>query len=337
MIRVAIDAMGGDFAPAAPVAGTALALQGGAADFHVQLVGPTRVIEDELAQQKIADRSRIEIVEAPDVIGMGEKPLQAVRSKRNSSIVVGLSLQKEGRSDAFISAGNTGAVMAASTLILKLYPGFERPAIGTPLPTVQKDRPVLMLDAGANVDCAAEELVGFAHLGLIYVRDAWGRPDPAVALLNIGEEEEKGNAAAKEAHRLLKASSIKFIGNVEGRDIVMAKGPNGEFDVLVADGFTGNVLLKFYESIRSLIKGLAEREVGPEFMQSEGVRKIFKSLDYAIYGGAPLLGVKGVSIISHGTSSPAAIASAIRVAVETARHHFVQHMNSEFASGQAAS
>lgn len=337
MIRVAIDAMGGDFAPAAPVAGTALALADDSGDFHVQLVGQVEAIEAELVKQNITDRSRIEIIDAPEVVGMGEKPLQAVRTKRKSSIVVGLTLQKEGRSDAFISAGNTGAVMAASTLILKLYPGFERPAIGTPLPTVQKDRPVLMLDAGANVDCAAEELVGFARLGSIYVRDAWGRPDPAVALLNIGEEAEKGNAAAKEAHRQLAASGLKFIGNAEGRDIVMAKGPNGEFDVVVVDGFTGNVLLKFYESIRYLIRALADREIGAEFMQSEGVKKVFKSLDYAIYGGAPLLGVQGVSIISHGSSSPAAFRSAIHVAVETARHHFVQHMNSQFAAGSAAS
>ena len=337
MIRVAIDAMGGDHAPAAPVAGTALALAEDAADFHVQLVGQAAAIEAELVKQHIVDRSRIELVDAPEVIGMGEKPLQAVRSKRRSSIAVGLGLQKQGRSDAFISAGNTGAVMAASTLVLKLYPGFERPAIGTPFPTVRKDMPVLVLDAGANVDCAAEELVGFAHLGQIYARDAWGRADPVVALLNIGEEEEKGNAAVKEAHRLLAASGLKFIGNVEGRDLVTARCDRGAFDVVVCDGFVGNVLLKFYESIRHLIRGLAEREVGAEFMQSDSVRRVFKGLDYAVYGGAPLLGVIGVSIISHGSSSPAAFRSAIRVAVEAARHHYIQHMNTEFAAGSVPS
>jgi len=337
MIRVAIDAMGGDFAPAAPVAGTALALADGAHDFHVQLVGPTDAIESELAKQGIADRSRIEIVEAPEVIGMGEKPLQAVRGKRKSSIALGLGIQKEGKSDAFISAGNTGAVMAASTLILKLYPGFERPAIGTPFPTVNHDLPVLVLDAGANVDCAPEELVGFAHLGQVYARDAWGRPDPVVALLNIGEEEEKGNAAAKEAHRMLAQCGLKFIGNVEGRDIVMGRCERGPFDVVVCDGFVGNVLLKFYESVARLVLHLAERELGTEFVQSDGVRHLFKHLDYAAYGGAPLLGVQGVSIISHGRSSPAAFRAAVRVAVEAARRHYVQHMDTEFAAGGVTS
>ncbi len=335
MIRVAIDAMGGDFAPGAPVAGAALALAAGG-DFHVQLVGPTQVVETELAKQNIADRSRIEIVEAPDVIGMGEKPLQAVRAKKRNSISVGLMLQKERKSDAFISAGNTGACMAASTLILKLYPGFERPAIGTPFPTVDADHPILLLDAGANVDCAAEELVGFAHLGQIYARDGWGRPEPVIALLNIGEEEEKGSAAVKEAHRLLAASGLKFIGNVEGRDLVMGRCDRGPFDVVVCDGFVGNVILKFYESVARLVLQLAEKELGSEFVQGEGVKRIFKRLDYAHYGGAPLLGVQGVSIISHGRSSPAAFKAAVQVAVDVARRHYVQHMDSEFAAGAAS-
>ena len=205
-----------------------------------------------------------------------------------------------------------------------------------PLTDELKDRPVLVLDAGANVDCAAEELVGFAHLGQIYARDAWGRPDPVVALLNIGEEEEKGNAAAKEAHRLLATSGLRFIGNIEGRDVVMARCDRGPFDVVVCDGFVGNVLLKFYESIQHLIRGIAEREVGTEFMTLDSVRKVFMGLDYAVYGGAPLLGVQGVSIIAHGASSPQAFRSAVRVAVEAARHHFIQHLNSEFAAGSAA-
>lgn len=337
MIRVAVDAMGGDFAPAAPVAGAALALADGDADFHVQLVGQADAITAELAKQRIAATDRLEIIDAPEVIGMGEKPLQAVRTKRNSSIAIGLSLQKAGKSDAFISAGNTGAVMAASTLLLRLYPGFERPAIGAPLPTVHRDRPVLLLDAGANVDCAAQELVGFAHLGQIYARDAWNRPDPVVALLNIGEEDEKGNAATKEAFRLLANSNLKFIGNVEGRDIVMARCDRGPFDVVVCDGFVGNVLLKFYESFQQLIGEIAKHEVGHEFMHSDAVRKIFRGLDYAVYGGAPLLGVQGVSIIAHGSSSPAAFRSAVRVAVASARHHIVQHMTSEFAHGGVAS
>jgi len=201
VIRIALDAMGGDFAPAAPVTGAAAALAEVADDVVIQLVGQRDAIERELSEQH-RDHERIEIVEAPEVIGMAEKPMRALRAKRRSSIQVGLELQREGLSDAFISAGNTGAVMAASTLILRLYPGFERPAIGTPFPTA--DHLVLVMDVGANVDCSPQELVGFAHLGVVYARDAMGRANPAVGLLNIGEEAEKGNAASKEAYRLLK-------------------------------------------------------------------------------------------------------------------------------------
>jgi phosphate acyltransferase len=194
VIRIAVDAMGGDHAPSVPVAGAVLALGELPAGIVLQLVGQPRLIEREL-ERHAADHERVEVVEATDVIAMGEKPLQAIRSKRNSSIVLGIGLQKAGRSDAFISAGNTGAVMAAATLTLGLFPGFERPAIGTPFPTSRQT--VLVLDAGANVDCSPAELVGFARLGLLYARDVMGRPDPALGLLNIGEEEEKGNAVAK--------------------------------------------------------------------------------------------------------------------------------------------
>ena len=334
MIRVAIDAMGGDHAPAAPVAGAALALAEVGDDVVVQLVGRSAAIEAELASQGVA-RTRIEVVEAPETVGMGDKPLQAVRTKRQSSIAVGLTLQRDGRSDAFISAGNTGAVMAASTLILRLYPGFERPAIGIPFPTVGK--PVLVLDGGANVDCSPQELVGFAHLGVLYARDVMDRSEPAVGLLNIGEEAEKGNAATKEAHRLLAASGLSFVGNIEGRDIVMGSCDRGPFDVVVCDGFVGNVLLKFYESTGKLFHRLVDRELGAELAHGAAMQRIWRVLDYAEYGGAPLLGVRGVSIICHGRSSPEAQRAAVKVAIEAARHHLVQHMTSEFLPGGAAS
>lgn len=334
MIRVAIDAMGGDHAPAAPVAGAALALAEVGDDVVVQLVGRSAAIEAELASQGVA-RTRIEVVEAPETVGMGDKPLQAVRTKRQSSIAVGLTLQRDGRSDAFISAGNTGAVMAASTLILRLYPGFERPAIGIPFPTVGK--PVLVLDGGANVDCSPQELVGFAHLGVLYARDVMDRSEPAVGLLNIGEEEEKGNAATKEAHRLLAASGLDFVGNIEGRDIVLGSCDRGPFDVVVCDGFVGNVLLKFYESTGKLFHRLVDRELGAELAHGAAMQRIWRVLDYAEYGGAPLLGVRGVSIICHGRSSPEAQRAAVKVAIEAARHHLVQHMTSEFLPGGAAS
>jgi len=331
VIRIAIDAMGGDHAPAAPVAGAALALAEVAGDYLIQLVGQSAAIEAELARRP-GGRSRIQVVEAPEVVGMGEKPLQAVRSKKQSSIAVGLGLQKTGQSEAFISAGNTGAVMAAATLILRLYPGFERPAIGTPFPTA--DKPVLVLDAGANVDCSAHELAGFAHLGVHYARDVMGRENPAVGLLNIGEEEEKGNAAAKEAHRLLASdSALAFVGNVEGRDILVGRCERGPFDVVVCDGFVGNVLLKFYESVGKLVNGLVERELPAEVVRGDGLRRIWQHLDYAQYGGAPLLGVQGVCIIGHGRSTPNAFKAAVRVAVEAASHHLVQHMQSEFQPG----
>ena len=334
MIRVAIDAMGGDHAPAAPVAGAALALAEVGDDVVVQLVGRTAAIEAELASQGVK-HTRIEVVEAPETIGMGEKPLQAVRSKRQSSIAVGLGLQKEGGSDAFISAGNTGAVMAASTLILRLYPGFERPAIGAPFPTA--GRTVLVLDGGANVDCSPQELVGFAHLGVLYARDVMDRPEPGVGLLNIGEEAEKGNAATKEAHRLLAASGLKFLGNVEGRDILMGSCDRGPFDVVVCDGFVGNVLLKFYESMGKLFHRLVDRELGAKLAHGEAMQRIWRVLDYAEYGGAPLLGVRGVSIVCHGRSSPEALRAAVGVAIEAARHHLVQHMSSEFLPGGVTS
>jgi len=328
VIRVAIDAMGGDHAPAAPVAGAALARAKPGNDLVIQLVGQTAVIEAELARQGVS-RDRIEIVEAPEVIGMAEKPVEAVRSKRNSSIALGLGLQKAGHSDAFISAGNTGAVMAAATLILRLYPGFNRPAIGAPFPTA--DHPVLLLDAGANVDCTPQEIVGFAHLGTHYSRDVLGRPSPVVGLLSIGEEPEKGNAAVKEAHKLLSADpALRFCGNVEGSDILMGHSEHGVVDVIVSDGFTGNVLLKFYESVGRLLRTLAAKELPPEVQQSEGMLRIAHFLDYARFGGAPLLGVRGVCIIAHGRSSPEALANAIRVGADAARHHLVQHMTSEF-------
>jgi len=334
VIRVAIDAMGGDHAPAVPVAGAALALGELPPDVVLQLVGQPRAVERELERHAV-DRTHLEVVEAPDVIGMAEKPLQAIRSKRQSSINIGIGLQKTGGSDAFISAGNTGAVMAASTLVLGLYAGFARPAIGTPFPTSRQS--VLVLDAGANVDCTAREIVGFAQLGLLYARDVLGRANPAVGLLNIGEEEEKGNAATKEAHRLLRESGLPFIGNIEGRHVLLGRSEQGDFDVVVCDGFVGNVLLKFYESVARLFHGLVERELGADAASSEAMGRIFRALDYAEYGGAPLLGVQGISIICHGRSTPNAIRHAIRLAVEASEHQLVQHMAREFSHNRAAS
>lgn len=331
MIRIALDAMGGDNAPRAEVEGVAQALQDLPPEFRVQFVGRTADIEAVLAATPGLDRARIDVIEAPEVVGMGEKPLAAVRGKPRSSIAVGLGLQKKGKSDAFISAGNTGAVMAASTLLLRLHAGVQRAAIGALFPTASQ--PVLVLDAGANVDCDAREIVGFAHLGSVYARDVLGRPRPAVGLLNIGEEDEKGNAVVKEAHQLLKQTpGIRYIGNVEGRDIPAGECRGEVLDVIVCDGFVGNVVLKFYESAARVFVSLMKREA-PDVLQRPEMGNVFKVLDYSTYGGAPLLGVQGVAIICHGSSPARAIRNAIRVAVQAVRSHLSQDIGAEFAQG----
>src|SRR5688572_22122838 len=252
--------MGGDHAPHATIAGALLALAELAPAHTIQLVGRTEDIERELSSQLANDagpRKRLTIVDAPQVVEMSDKPAAVLRGKANSSIAVGLKLQASGESDAFVSAGNTGAQMAASTLILKLHEGLTRPAIGTVFPTV--NHPVVVLDSGANVDCTAEELVQFARLGATYAEDILGRKNPSVGLLSIGEEAEKGNAAVKEAHQALLESDLNFQGNVEGRDILTGATDRGPIDVVVCDGFVGNVLLKFYESVPPMILALLAR------------------------------------------------------------------------------
>jgi phosphate acyltransferase len=334
VIRVAVDAMGGDTAPQAEIAGALQALATLQDQFIVQLVGRPEVINAELAKYPDANRSRLEIREAAEVIGMAEKPLAAVRSKRKSSIVVGLGLQKAGESDAFVSAGNTGALLAASTLLLGLHDGVERATVATLFPTA--NQPVLVLDGGANVDCSPRELVGFAYLGSVYMRDVLRRPSPTVGLLNVGEEEEKGNAISREAHALLRRSPrLHYIGNIEGRDIVAGHHKFGVVDVVVCDGFVGNIILKFYESVAHLFVNLVKERV-PDMLGRPEIKEVFRILDYSEYGGAPLLGVKGVSIICHGASTPNAIKNAIRVAVQSVQVDLSRHIGAEFAQREAA-
>jgi len=328
VIRIALDAMGGDFAPDVPVQGALAAADELPPSSEILLVGRQAEIEAALTKHG-SKPDRFRIIDAPEVVGMGEKPLVAVRGKPKSSIGVGLGLQKRGEADAFISAGNTGAVMAASTILLGLHSGVERPAIGMLFPTGAE--PVLVLDGGANVDCSPRELQGFAYIGAVYARDVLGRSNPTVGLLNIGEEEEKGSAAVKEAHALLKHTThFTFIGNVEGRDIL-----GGTSDVVVCDGFVGNVVLKFYESVARLVHGLLDREVGRDVLDSHAMQRVFRLLDYSEYGGAPLLGIRGVSIICHGSSPPRAIKNAIRVAIQSVQSHLSQHIGAEFAGGEA--
>jgi phosphate acyltransferase len=329
LARIALDAMGGDFAPLATVAGALLALAELDPAHTIQLVGNTAVVEAQLRtlldgelSSHAAQRNRLTIVEAPDVIEMTDKPSAAVRGKPNSSMAVGLRLQAEGQSDAFVSAGNTGAQMAASMVLLRLHAGLNRPAIVTLFPSARN--PVAVLDSGANVDCSAEELVQFARLGATYAECVLGRINPAVGLLSIGEEPEKGNAATKEAHQLLQSSDLNFIGNVEGRDLPAGGTDRHAVDVVVCDGFVGNVVLKFYEAVAPLMIGTL-REAG---VSAEQLEESLKHLDYSEYGGAPLLGVKGVSIISHGKSSPRAIKNALKVAAQAV----VSGMNDQIGS-----
>lgn len=317
MARIAVDAMGGDFAPRAPIAGALQALSALAPEHHIELVGQTAVIEaelDALLRGEFASvahvRERLTIVEAPDVIAMTDKPSVALRGKTNSSMVQGIKRVADGHAHGFVSAGNTGAQMAASLVLLKLHAGLTRPAIGTIFPT--KGQPVLVLDVGANVDCAAEELVQFARIGTVYAHALLGRENPAVGLLSIGEEAEKGNLAVKDAHQRLRGAGLNFLGNVEGRDIPQGACDRGPIDVVVCDGFTGNILLKFMESIGPMLIGLVSQVAGLDAREIAGS---LKQLDVDEYGGAPLLGVRGVSIISHGKSSPRAIMNAINVAL----------------------
>ena len=315
MARIALDAMGGDFAPQATVAGALLALAELDPAHSIQLVGRSAVIEAELQSLMAGElaalaihRHRISIVEAPDVIEMSDKPSAAVRGKPNSSMAVGLRLQTEGMSDAFVSAGNTGAQMAASMVLLRLHAGLNRPAIATLFPTLRN--PIVVLDSGANVDCSAEELVQFARLGATYAQCMLGRTNPSVGLLSIGEEPEKGNLVTKEAHLLLRGSDLNFVGNVEGRDLPAGAIDDRDLDVVVCDGFVGNVLLKFYEAIAPMMIETL-RNAGVDGAQLEAG---LKHLDYSEHGGAPLLGVKGVSIIAHGKSSPRALKNALKAA-----------------------
>lgn len=339
LTRIALDAMGGDRAPQAPLAGALLALETLDGADAIQLVGRPEMIEPALKAlldgeysrfRSIA--SRMQIVPATEVVEMSDKPAAAIRGKPDSSMAVGLKLQAAGGSDAFVSAGNTGAQMAASTVILKLHTGLTRPAIATMFPTAH--RPVVVLDAGANVDCSPEELLQFARLGCVYAEDILGRTTPAIGLLSVGEEPEKGSLAVKAAHRLLRESNLNFIGNVEGRDVAMGRREAAPIDVVVCDGFVGNVLLKFFEGIAPTLIGLAAKHADRD---PDELFASLKELDYAEVGGAPLLGVRGVSIISHGRSSPRAIKNAVLVAKRAVTSNMNAHIGRRLEEAASAS
>lgn len=316
-MRIALDAMGTDSAPAPEIEGAIMALRE-AEGVEIVLVGDEATIRGELERHDDVPDTLL-VRHAPDRVTAADPPASVIRRKPDSSIVVGLCMQADGEADAFVSAGSTGAVMASSLFTLKPLPGVERPPVGTLLPTA-KDL-CLLLDAGANMGCKPQHLVQFAHLGSVYAKDTMGRESPRVGLLNIGEEPGKGNELTIETYELLSTEKgIDFIGNIEGRDIV-----SGDCDVIVCDGFVGNVLLKFYESVAGYIVTLLRKEL--EALE-EGVvdlEHVFRVLDYAEYGGAPLLGLGGVSIICHGESSPKAIRNALAVAARAVRADLVKH------------
>jgi glycerol-3-phosphate acyltransferase PlsX len=309
---IAVDVVGGDHIPDSPVGGALLALESNPS-LQVLLVGPEAMTKSAL-DGKVYDASRVHIIDAPEIVGMDESPSKAIKSKPNSSIAVGLSLHKQGKCDAFVSAGNTGALLAASTVILGRLQGVLRPTIVTYYPSVKGFR--LLVDAGANVEVRPEMLVQFARMGEIYARDMMGIAEPKIGLLNVGEEEEKGTEVLRESHQLLK-SLPNFVGNVEGRDILPANA-----DVFVCDGLVGNILLKFGESLVTNLGVLLKQTVKELHLPEEAAKTVFgvfqrtlKPFDPDNVGGLPFLGVDGVSLVGHGSSSPKAIHNMILNAI----------------------
>lgn len=327
--------MGGDHAPAAIVSGALRAAR--ELDLELILTGPQATVEQELARHsKGQPPPGLRIVDAPEVIGMADQPVASIRSKRRSSIVVGLQLVARGEADGFVTAGNTGATMAAAVLELRRMPGIERPALATPFPT--RAGPCLLLDVGANAEAKAQNLVQFAIMGSVYAERVLGLASPRVGLLNIGEEESKGSPTYQEAHQLLQQTPVAFIGNVEGKDI-----PAGVADVVVMDGFVGNAMIKLAEGIASNVVEILRSEIRTNlFTTVLGLamlpvfRRVRRRLDYADYGGAPLLGVNGICIIGHGRSSPLAIENALRVASDAVRNSMLDHIRTGLVEAGSA-
>lgn len=312
-VTVAVDAVGGDNGSQVVLEGIKAALAHDRA-LEVLLTGPLSATADFATTHE-----RSTAIETTEIIEMDEHPVNAVRTKKDSSIVVGCRLVREGRAQAFFSAGSTGACMAAATLVMGRAKGVSRPAIATVIPT--QTTPVVLLDAGANADCKAEHLVDFATMGSAYARVVLGIAEPKVALLNIGEEPSKGSALTVEAHRIMSSSVPGFIGNIEGRDFL-----SGTADVIVTDGFTGNVVLKLLEGAsKSLLSQVKNAMTGNIISTAAAIvlkprlMQLKRRLNPDTYGGAPLLGVKGVCIIGHGSSGSLAVTSAMRVAAQAVR------------------
>ncbi|KAB2954448.1 phosphate acyltransferase PlsX [Heliorestis acidaminivorans] len=321
-MRIALDAMGGDHGPIEIINGAIQAVE--ESDLTILLVGQKEMLEPLLAETSSKVRSRLEIIAASEVITMDESPATALRRKKDASIVVATRLVKEGKADALVSAGSTGAQMASSLLGLGRISGIDRPAIATIIPTPYGGK--LLLDVGANSEAKPKNLLQFALMGSIYMERVLGIKNPRVGLMNIGEESTKGNELVLGAYGLLQESPINFIGNVEGRDFF-----NDSVDVIVCDGFVGNIVLKFGEGLVSALYSMVKEELKNSrlaqvgaFMATPALRGMAKRLDYAEYGGAPLLGVNGVSIICHGSSKAKAIKNALQVAHQSVEQKIIK-------------
>jgi glycerol-3-phosphate acyltransferase PlsX len=324
-MKIALDGMGGDHAPGVPVEGALAAIDEFGNDLSVILTGPAALLRAELAKHGREGEKRIEIADASEVISMHDKASRAIREKRNSSLLRAIELHKSGHADAVISAGHTGAQMAASYMMLGLIEGVRRPTIGTLIPVGDGQFSVLV-DVGANTDCKPAHLLQFAIMGAVFMEIYAGVKNPRLGLLSIGEEKTKGNELVLAAHYLLEQSGLNFVGNVEGGDVFTDKA-----DVLVCDGFVGNILLKFAESLGLLlVKRLkAMGANNPELLQ--GMERIHKDFDYAEIGGVPLLGINGISMICHGRSSAKAIKNAIREAITLKNGRLPERLSEEVA------
>jgi glycerol-3-phosphate acyltransferase PlsX len=331
MITIAVDAMGGDHAPRPEIEAAVLA----AREFGVRvlLVGQPAAVKHELGRHARRGLA-LEIVPASEAITMKDSPIQAFRKKKDSSVHVAARLVRVGQADGLVSAGNTGAVMAVARFLLGTLPSVDRAALAAPFPTMRGGASVL-LDVGANVDSKAAHLEQFAVMGEMYYRAIFGTRRPKVGLLSIGQEEMKGNELTREAHARLKRLPLNFVGNVEGRDVFA-----GNVDVIVCDGFIGNVALKISEGVAQLIVGLLKEALRSTLTAQVGSllsRRAFedfkKKIDYSEYGGAPLLGVRGVTVIAHGSSNANAIKNAIRVAAELARAKMNEKIEHELSAG----
>ncbi|MGB3512814.1 MAG: phosphate acyltransferase PlsX [Microcoleaceae cyanobacterium] len=327
--RIAIDAMGGDHAPSQIVEGALKAQE--AYGVKILLVGDPQQIKACIHQN--SNQPLPEIVPAEDTVEMHEEPLTAIRRKSKASINVAMDLVKQKQADAVVSAGHSGAAMASALLRLGRIRGIDRPAIGAVLPTMIPKKPVLILDVGANVDCRAKFLEQFAVMGTVYSEYVLGRPEPKVGLLNIGEEPSKGNDLAVRTYQMLQDNNqIRFIGNAEGRDVL-----SGKFDVIVCDGFAGNILLKFAEAVGDVVLQMMKEELTPGLSGKIGtailrpnLKRMKQRIDHVEHGGGLLLGVGGVCIISHGSSQAATIYNAVRSAKEAVENRVLERISSNF-------